>query len=343
MEEGMSKRLLTMMVVATTLVGANNAFASRARIGVLGTSNVAGLIDRGSFFVDDNQNIFYNPAQINNFKNWAAVEKNNGSSDAEGGFATQVAGFNLGVYMNRGELTQPRPLDLFFGGDMGVKWGVGVTLAGERNGPDAGTTDLTLRAGADISGLEPFAAFKLIGKTSTVEGDADDVKVSDINVGARYKYGEWVPFAAWRQAGGKVGDGESTTAYSALGLGVGRNARVAEGVRLNYAVSVNRVMKNLVGGGLPATNSNIVPLDVSVEGDVTTWLVLRGGVSYQLVNRTANVTNTGDTTARMGASINVGKVGFDWAVGTGATENLDSETFGFADGFFSAASLNYRW
>jgi hypothetical protein len=330
------------MVVAATLVGANSAFASRGRLEVLGTSNPIGLIDRGSFYVDDNNNIFYNPAQINNFKNWAAVEKNNGGAEAEGGFATQVAGFNLGIYMNRGEYVvapqSVRPIDIIFGGDMGVKWGVGATIGGSRQGEDAGTSLLDLRVGAEVSGFEPFANFRIMGTTSTVPGDADDVKVGDMGVGFRYKYGEWVPFLAWRQQSLKVGTADSDTTDSVLGLGVGRNSKVAEGVRLNYAVSLQRAMKGSVG-----TNTNIVPLEVSAEADATSWLVVRAGLGYRLLDRTANVTNNPATTGKFGATINMGKASLDWAIAKGGVNTTTSQSFDFADHFFSVASLNYRW
>jgi len=345
MEEGMSKRILTIMVVAASLVGANSAFASRARLGVLGTANPGAILDRGSFFIDDYQNIFYSPAQINNFKNWASIEKFNGTAGAEGGFATQIQGFNLGVYMNRGAAvvgtygTAPvRPIDIIFGADMGVKWGVGVTYAGARVNDNVSSSDLTLRASADIGGIEPFAHFKIIGSDNIAANNT--TKNTDMGVGVRYKFGEWTPFLALRQVGITPQGGSSTTVGSGYTLGVGRNSRVAEGVRLNYAIAATRIGKSTV----VADNRNIIPIDVSAEGDVTSWLVLRAGLSYRLWDRTANVTNAVATTGRLGASINVGKVGFDWAVGnTAGAEALDGQTFDFANGFFSAASLNYRW
>jgi len=348
MEEGMSKRILTIMVVAASLVGANSAFASRARQQVLGTSNPIGVIDRGSFFVDDNQNIFFNPAYVNNFRNWAAIEKSNGvvgaGASAEGGFVTSITNFNLGVYMNRGGAvpvakypgnTPVRPIDIFFGGDMGMKWGVGLTYGGARTGDDNSSTDLTARLGLDMAGLEPYLAYKIIGKNQTGAGDANSRKNTDLQAGVRYKFGEWTPFAAFRMTGAKLGTADSATDYTGFGLGVGRNARVAEGVRLNYAVSAWRSGK---------ANRNVIPLDVSAEGDVTSWLVLRAGLSYRLIDRAANVTQGDTTTGRIGASINVGKVGFDWAVGHAANaETVDGQAFDFSNGMFSTASLNYRW
>src|SRR5689334_20085955 len=127
----MSKRLLTLFLVVGVLAG-SNAFASRARTSVMGTGEGAiGVIGHGSYYYDDNYNIFYNPSYANDFKNWAAIEKNGGGTKAEGGFVASVSNLNVGVFLDRpgavvGTYTNApvRPIDIIVAGDAGLKWGV---------------------------------------------------------------------------------------------------------------------------------------------------------------------------------------------------------------------------
>src|SRR5579885_2337655 len=97
----MSKRVLAVALVFGILA-TSNAFASRSRTAVLGTGDGGQFLSAGSFFYDDARNIFYNPAYVNDFKNWGIIEKSNfPGGTAEGGFVTSLSSFNLGVYVNR--------------------------------------------------------------------------------------------------------------------------------------------------------------------------------------------------------------------------------------------------
>src|SRR4051812_7704424 len=107
----MSKRLLTFaFVVCCAATFNNNAFAARAHLAVMGTGD-AGLLGNafnsgGSFYYDDAYNMFYNPAYVNDFRNWATIEKFNGSASAMGGFATKISNMYLGLFVNRADAIQ---------------------------------------------------------------------------------------------------------------------------------------------------------------------------------------------------------------------------------------------
>src|SRR3954453_12136441 len=99
----MSKRILA-LALAFGILATSNAFASRSRTSVLGTGDGGLFLNGGTFFYDDARNIFYNPAYVNDFKNWGIIEKSNYVSgaggtqlgtSAEGGFVSSLSSFNL--------------------------------------------------------------------------------------------------------------------------------------------------------------------------------------------------------------------------------------------------------
>ena len=345
-----ANRICALILVLGSLA-ASNAFASRARQLVMGSADPLGVLTgtagtgHGSFFYDDNYNIFYNPSYVNDFKNWASVEKSNGAGEAEGGFVASITSFNFGFYMNRADAVQApvggfaagnkplRPFDLFLGADMGVKWGVGFSY-GNHSGPDPlSASNATIHLGAQIADLEPFGTVIVKGSNKTAGGED---KFSGFNLGTRYKWGEWVPFAAVAQFSNTSAAGADTKSTS-YGLGVGRNAKIAEGTHLNYSLAFWRNTQ---------AKRSVLPLDMSLEGDIATWLTARAGFSHRLMDRADGVTTTAGaaTTGRLGATIHMGKVNFDWAAGsTAGAEALDGATIDLANGFFTAANLTYRW
>lgn len=253
-----------------------------------------------------------------------------------------------GQYINgttTNNATNMRPLEVFFGSDMGVKWGLGVNYASFKSPTSTSSntdTNLVVKAGAQVQDFEPFADFKVIGNNKT--RTAGTAKNKEFGVGARYHYGEWVPYAAYRN---RKFDG--STNLSAWTLGFGRSTKVNEGVKLNYGVSVARNGKGNAATGGQVGNHTVVPFDISVEGDATSWLSLRAGLSYRFVDQAEGATQADSTTGRIGASIHVSKLTFDWAVGKESATSInegsgiDSQTFDIGSGFFTAASLTYNW
>jgi hypothetical protein len=349
-EEIMSKRILTVALVLGILA-TSNAFASRSRTSVLGSGDAGLFLNAGSFFYDDARNIFYNPSYVNDFKNWGIIEKSNfPGSTAEGGFVTSLSSFNLGVYVNRESSVMnsvanmatvtsgaQRPIELFFGGDASnIKWGVGLDYS-MANAPNQSDTNLIFHAGAQVADFEPFGWVSAVGNENIATA-GNTTKYKQYGLGLRYKMGEWLPYAGWRE------DKVVETKADVWLVGLGRTTKIGEGARMNYAVSF--VRRTATGAG-----RSVIPLDVSVEADANSWLTARAGLSHSLYDRTESTTTPANTTGRLGFGMHIGKADMDFSVGKGAALPataetggiLDSQVFDISNGFFSQASVAYHW
>lgn len=356
----MNKRILV-AVLALGVLSASNAFATRARVLTMGDGFGTGSAD-GSFFYDDAQNIFYNPAYVNDFKNWATVEKSNGSAtdgNAQGGFVTSLHGFNLGMYFNRvsalGDAaiayTAPgvgvgsmRPIDIIIGGDMGWKWGLGVTYASRKAAADLSDTDAVIKLGVSVADFEPFLHYRMIGINHV---GATQGRNKMLAFGLRYHWGEWTPVLVYRNAKGEAGGVEGAGTRNLM-LGLGRNMKLAEGFRLNYMAAITRQTADDTSAN--ANNVTQIPVTMSMEGDVTSWMTARGGFTYFLLARQDGMTQNLATTGRIGATFHLGKADLDWMWGKSSPVGAFTETATMGDtqvldlnGIFTAASLTYRW
>lgn len=334
--------------VAATVLGwglAPDALASRARNLTMGTADPLATLSfgsHGSLFHDGKYNMFYNPSYSNDFKNWVAIEKTNGLAgldSAEGGFVTSFMNYNFGMYFNRGDAVMTgagansyangvnfRPIDVIVSGDIGVEWGFGLTYGAAHASSATTASDLTLRLGAQMSGLEPFASVKLVG-SDRVAGT--ETRYATYGAGLRYRWGEWAPYLNWRH------DRSAPARDHILGVGLARNTKFDESVRLNYAFGLWRGT---------AARRTLIPVHIGVEGDLNSWITARAGLSYNVYDRASNVTVADTTAGALGATLHVGKIDFDWAVGhVGSGEDVNDGAFALDSGFFSAASLAYSW
>lgn len=345
----MKNRIVALSVASVMGLISADAFASVARQAVMLQGDPLGILDQyhGSFYYEDNYNIFYNPSYANDFKNWAAVEKDNVEGNAEGGFVASAMNFNIGLFMNREVAMRDalfggtpadgnlRPIDLIIAADMGVKWGLGITYGSVKQaGNDNDASQFSLRAGAQINGLEPFAEALISAKDET---SGAENSLSGFTVGTRYKFGEWIPYAVFQTGtlDPAVGDDQDASAF---GLGLARNMTMSETVRFNYAFGFFRQTSQ---------NQNVIPIQFSIEAELLSWLVGRAGFGYNFWNQAGGNSLADSTVARLGASFLWDKVSLDWAIGGGggtpAYGSVDSQSFDFSNGLFSYASLNYRW
>lgn len=301
----------------------------------------------GSLFHDGKYNMFYNPSYSNDFKNWVAIEKTNGLAgldSAEGGFVTSFMNYNFGMYFNRGDAVMTgaganayangvnfRPIDVIVSGDIGVEWGFGLTYGAAHASSATTASDLTLRLGAQMSGLEPFASVKLVGSDRVADSET---RYATYGAGLRYRWGEWAPYLNWRHDRSTPAGG-ATARDHILGVGLARNTKFDESVRLNYAFGLWRGT---------AARRTLIPVHIGVEGDLNSWITARAGLSYNVYDRANNVTVADTTAGALGATLHVGKIDFDWAVGhVGSGEDVNDGAFALDSGFFSAASLAYSW
>jgi hypothetical protein len=112
------------------LLAASPAFATRARLESLGDSKF------GSYFINDDRNIFLNPAQLVNHKNklivelgadpGTAVDRSVLANRPQGGFISTIGSNTFGLYLNQ---TSDRALD-FISQANGF-----ITLSGALGGP----------------------------------------------------------------------------------------------------------------------------------------------------------------------------------------------------------------
>jgi hypothetical protein len=357
-----------MIALAMGTLASSNAFAGRADDLVLGTGDAGAILTSGSFFRDTEYNIFYNPAYVNDFKNWGIIEKSNSPGlGAQGGFVASISNFNLGLYFNRGSALNFatfngaqnfRPVEIMIGSDMGVKWGVGLQAAGYNGvigtgqnilgtpvGGLAAGSEITVSAGASWMDIEPFVNVMVSGTDNSVPTAPSN---SSILAGARYKMGEWIPYAAWRED-----KFASVDTHNAWLVGLGRQAKLGEGTKMYYAVAVTRDSAYL-GTTVPHL---IVPIDFSVSTELASWLTGMAGLSYHLVDRAGGTSLGDNTTGRIGMDVHVGKGDIMWAVGKasltqsfasnaeniGAGNPADAQALDLGSDFFVAAAVGYHW
>ena len=339
----MNKKIISALVLAGMIMG-SNAFASRSRLNVMGTGGAAA----GSFYYDHIYNIFYNPSYINDMKNYVIFEKD-ATEAAFMGTAFSAGGFNLGVYMNRagafnaagtGSTFAEKEIDFVIGGDQGVKWGAGLTYAQRHAaGPDATNRDVVLRAGIQMNGFDPFAEFQVVGSNKDA---ATEEKHKRMVIGTKYHYGEWTPYAQYASTKRETATENKNSQFT---LGVGREAKLAEGARLNYAIYWQRSQAETAG--VKGVANSVIPLEAAVEADATSWFTARAGFQYNLMNSNST---TLVSRGRVGGTFHLGKADVDFAFGndndstaTSAGGNIDTGTIGFSDDTFAQVAVRYSW
>jgi hypothetical protein len=347
----MNKRISTVLVGVAVLSLSSTAFASRAREAVMGNGDPFGILTgggtnsgHGTFYYEDNYNIFYNPSYANDFKNWATIEKDNGSTtQAEGGFVASMMNFSIGAFYGRNDanfsgsgataLNAGNPIDLIIAGDMGVKWGLGLSYAQTKTATDVKDSALNLHAGVQVMDFEPFIQIQLTGNHQTAANTTD--KDKSMSAGVKYHWGEWTPYAAVSQTKVTPNGATDSNKNTVWGLGIGRTAKMGDTTSMHYSL----------GYWHSGANSDTrIPVDLAFESEFTSWLIGRAGLTATVFSRQNSVTNTIAPTGRVGATLRFNKVDVDFAVGGGsAAGDIDAPAFDFANGLFSVASLTYRW
>lgn len=177
-----------------------SAFASDARVDVFG-----GGVKFGSIWVDDHNDVFYNPAFVNKYTNFIVVEKDAVGTSGHGGYYGKYSMFSYGLHVNKKDpldatlmsalatgikhkdgaatnfttagLTSvsnldSRPVNLFIGADFGFKLGMGLHLnMGSTKNPVATAfnpkySQADLSLGAEFFNFMPFLDIGLGKKLS---------------------------------------------------------------------------------------------------------------------------------------------------------------------------------
>lgn len=165
----MKKQLIA---VAGLAVLSTPAFASKARMTALGQDT------GGSNYISDQRKTFKNPAYYNKYNNFVITElgTDDGTTNAEGGFARQSGNFVYGAYLGndvgRDDATSgsignisavtagdtfldiDQSLDLSFAGDAGIKWGATLSYGSAEDQDDNATANDVLTSDADYTALK---------------------------------------------------------------------------------------------------------------------------------------------------------------------------------------------
>jgi len=343
----MNKRIISALVL-TGMIATTSAFATNAREEVLGTGGANS--NKGSFFYESEGNMFYNPSYVNDFKNWAGFEKGAAGS-AEFGMVTSMMNMNMGLFFNNFGGTQnitsgtnATVADLMVGGDMGVKWGLGLNY-GQQDSATAHVTKnfLGARLGAQFSGFDPFLGFTLMGEDKT--GGVKSNSYKGMNAGFRYHYGEWIPYAEYKSTTSKTEPAAVETKTTTFVVGLGREAKLAEAARLVYAVFYKHQGRKIADVRDASGSVTQLPINLGVEADATSWLTLRAGATQTLIGTGVSKATTG----RIGGTFHMSKVDVDYAFGnssaTGGTTSVtsDSADVGFDSGTFHKVAMRYSW
>ncbi len=320
----------------TFAVMATPAFATKARLVALGEEIT------GSQYINDNRNIFLNAAAVNDYKDMvilelggdgAAASKSDAtaSPQAEGGVLYGMNDMVFGVWLG-GESSQNREarqylslnnrvvhqdnqLDLFVGGNSGMKWGANLTYS-ENKSDTVGTTftdidsqTLSARLGVMMGAIEGFANVSLVNKFEGDLGSGED-ETFDGNlgyeIGGTYALSTGKVFASWRHAGwdqesdeaisnaGGIGSpaylGKAEVSTDRYVVGYGREEKISDKATMFYKASyiMNTRKFDTDDDGEANLDDQAIPLVVGLEYDAESWLTLRGSISQNIYGQTDN-------------------------------------------------------
>lgn len=351
---------------------ATPAFASKARLQALGEDV------NGSFYVNDNRNVFLNAAQVNNHKDLVTFEwgDTTASTDqttsprAEGGIFKShnnlVYGLYLGSESNTSNqfraasavaVTEENNIDLFVGGDAGVKWGANVTYSKSADDETNGDTNqeaMRTRFGVIAGDIEGWANINISNKAENAAGDEFEGKLG-YKVGAVYHLNDYNIFADYQSFDGEAsGTVDGDIKASQLQVGAGRATRLNDKATLFTKLQFT-MAKTEIDAGPAATDldAKSIPVVIGLEYDATSWLVLRGSVAQ---NIWSSNDNDGDktpehetTTVNAGATLKFGELSVDGVIGNsiGAGAASDDTSAGTGnlrtDNLMSRVSMTYRF
>jgi hypothetical protein len=370
------------LVIAGLAVLSTSAFASKARMEALGQGSAT-----GSYYIADSRSIFSNPADLNGMKNYIVTEWGTSAVTdaattprAEGGFFRDAGAFAYGLYLGSDTsrvshtgtyLDQSNAMDLFLAGDMGIKWGARVHYAGSKDETTATAkkhSALGLGLGLTQGDLSAYLDMDLADKSTgdgTTAGNTDSLKPS-FTLGASYAWSGYTFFGEYTSNKHEKKEGTTTittttSKNSEIVLGAGRvheinpTARLITDVTLHMEKATN--IDTTYGTDVLADavkKYNRLPVTLGVEADATSWLVLRGSVSQNVIisdyTNTAGkkVTKANSTDVNAGATLNFGKLKVDGTVGTtgasrGATTDGTEQGVLATDNLMTRVGVTYMF
>ena len=392
------------LVVALGLtVLATPAFASKARLQALGEDT------DGSFYINDNRNIFLNAAHVNNHKDFVTFETGSFTGDADTANDTDLADSSAapraegGVFFGQGNLvygvqlgnesatadtlrawagveSEQNNLDLFVGGDAGVKWGANLTYGHVSETATVNNSDvMRVRLGAVAGDVEGFANVSLKNSAADKTGHEVEGKLG-YQIGGSYAMNAYKVFAEYRSIKAEDKKENADAEIGLMRVGVGRTDKLNDKATLFTKVEYSRNKGNIETGsgscvGEPCASTSDVatyngtplstggddlivtnlPIIIGLEYDAASWLVVRGSVSQSIFSdksikgaSNANLDNT--TVVNLGSTLKFGEMSIDGVIGNssnvgGDTTIASSGTNGSlrTDNLMSRVSVSYKW
>jgi len=383
----MKKQVIVALGLA---VLATPAFASKARLQALGEDNY------GSQFINDNRNIWLNAAQINNHKDLVTYEF---GTESTGDDAATPRGEG-GVYKNHGNLvygvhfggasstgnalraasglltaggvpdsSEQNNIDVFVGGDAGMKWGANLGYAKNAvEGSSLSAESMRTRLGVIMGDTQAYANLNLINNAKSAAGQKFEGKLG-YQVGLIHAWEGHTLFADYRSFEAENATQKKDIGLKRLEVGIGHVERLND--KSNLFAKASYLMGDVENetsvaqtsfGTLCGTGNNAVfcseyktsqvPVVVGLETEATSWLTLRGSVGAVVWGSEEDKTNERSiqnaTIVNAGATLKFGELSVDGVVGNSAAgaatsaNGTDSGTLR-TDSLMSRVSMTYRF
>lgn len=352
-----------LVLVTGLAVLAAPAFASKARLQALGESA------NGSQYINDNRNIFLNAAHVNNHKDLVTFETGASSqvtdgetsSRAEGGYFTSHGNMVYGVQLGQQsdtahalrvaglnntttDVAEKNTVDLFVGGDAGVKWGASLLYGSSEDkrttATAAAATDakenesMRLRLGASQGNWDAFANISIANEVKLVNGDKFEGNLG-YQLGGSYMLNSYTLFANYssNSADGTVSGVKKEVSLEQMEVGVGRATKLNDKTSLFTKVSYRAITAEndrvaAAGNGnnlaVKKNESTAIPVVIGLEHDATSWLTLRGSVGQNVfineVKGAEKNSDTSTTVVNLGSTLKFGDLSVDGVIGNQSTE-----------------------
>ena len=387
------KKQLTVALGLAVL--ATPVFASKARLQALGEDNY------GSQYINDSRNMWLNAAQINNHKDLVTYEfgtentaDNAASPRGEGGINKAYGNLVYGLHFGGASTTangmrqgagltgadENNNIDLFVGGDAGLKWGANLGYAKESHedrSKGASSESMRTRLGVIMGDTQAYANINLINNAKGTDATVDKFE-GDLGyqLGVIHAMNGNTFFADYRSfdAEGTVGGVKSDIKLKRLEVGFGRVERLNDRTNLfakasylmidteNEAAAGSQFAAGTCGSGSLALGceeykTSQVPVVIGIESDATSWLTLRASVGQTIWGSEEDKSDersiANSTIINAGASLKFGELVVDGVIGNGAANGADpaAATSGAGtntgvirtDSLLTRASVTYRF
>jgi hypothetical protein len=357
----------------------------------------------GMYYIQDSRNMFLNSANINNYADQLVTEYGSTGTalgarttvdadtapKAQGGVFKKYGSTVYGVYYgnesntssllrvaastNAGALLQTtdNQIDLFVGGEAGVKWGANLLYAsGKDESVPSKDQAIATRFGVIGSGWDAHLNVSLSSKSERTDATVlQEFKGKlGVHTGGSYNIGEGKVFGYVKTYGWDQRKTDATTIsgdFTSYYLGYGRDMTVNGSDKLFASVAAKKTDINIEYATKAEVRNLVVPLTLGYEAKATEWLTLRGSVVQNLYGQRDNqgltagvngpnaiaaavvaatygangkATIANSTEVNAGATLNFGQLSIDGLVGTTGTTG----TAGSRKGVLSASNLLTR-